>query len=69
MHEFGVSLRLWMVLFMGSRLNKACGKDFEVWNQIWKVLGYDWIIGFRKLKRKDDEMSRSHKMIGIYFDT
>ena len=31
---------------MVSRLNKVFGKGFEVWNQNWKVLGCEWIIGF-----------------------
>ena len=30
MYEFGVSLRLWMIVFMVSRLNKIFGKGFEV---------------------------------------
>ena len=46
MHEFRISIRLWMVLFMVSTLNKAFGKDFEVWNHNWKVSGCDWRIGF-----------------------
>ena len=38
MYEFGVSLRLWMIVFMVSKLNKVMGKSFELWNQNWKVL-------------------------------
>ena len=30
MYEFEVSLRLWMIIFMVSRLNKVFGKGFEV---------------------------------------
>ena len=56
MHEFWVSLRLGKMIFMVSWLDKAFGKDFEVWNQNWKVLGCDWRIGFGKLK-EDDWMS------------
>ena len=29
MYEFGISLRLWMIIFMVSRLNKGFGKGFE----------------------------------------
>ena len=32
MYEFEVFLRLWMIVFMVSRLHKVSGKDFEVWN-------------------------------------
>ena len=32
MHDFGVSLRLGMMVFMVSR------KVLEVWNKFWKVL-------------------------------
>ena len=39
MYEFGVSPRLWMIVFMVSRLNKVFEKSFEVWNHNWKVLG------------------------------
>ena len=39
MHEFGVSLRLWMIVFTFLWLSKVYGNILEVWNQIWKVLG------------------------------
>ena len=46
MYEFKVSLRLWVIVFMVSRLKKVFGKGFEEWNQNWKDLGCGWIIGF-----------------------
>ena len=43
MHDFGVYLRLGMMIFMVSTIKKKLfGKVFEVWNQIWKVLGCGW---------------------------
>ena len=32
-------------------------------------LGFGWIIGFVKLKKEDDEMSRGYRRIGTYFIT
>ena len=52
-----------MIVFMVSRLNKVFGKGFEEWNHNWKVLGCGWIIGFGKLKREDDEISRGYRRI------
>ena len=51
MYKFGVFLRLWVIVFVVSKLNKVFGKGFEEWNQNWKVLGCGWIIGFGKLTR------------------
>ena len=39
MYEFGVSLRLGMMVCMVSRVKHVFGKVLEVWNNIWKVLG------------------------------
>ena len=53
-----------MMVFIFPRV-----KVLEVWNQIWKVLGCGWRIGFGKLKREDDEMSRGYRRIGTYLTT
>ena len=39
MNEFGVSLRLRMMVYMVSRVKQVFGNVLEVWNKIWKVLG------------------------------
>ena len=69
MHEFRVSLRLREMVFMVSWLNKVFGKGFKVWNHNWKVLGCDWRIGFGKIKKEDDEMSRGYRRMNTYFTT
>ena len=69
MHEFRVSLRLGKMVLMVFRLNKVFAKSFEVWNHSLNVLGYEWRIGFGKLKREDDEMNKGYRRICTYFPT
>ena len=58
-----------MMVFIVPRMKQSIWKGLEVWNQICKVLGCGWRIGFGKLKREYDEMSRGYRRIGIYFST
>ena len=40
MHEFGVSLRIWKMICMVSRVKQSIWKSFRSMELDWKVLGY-----------------------------
>ena len=69
MHEFGVSLRLGMMVFMVSRMKQNIWKWCRSMEQDLESLGLwleNWIW---KVKREDDEMSRDYRRIETYFTT
>ena len=69
MHEFGVSLRLGMMVFMVSRVKQGIWKGFRGMEQDFESFGLRLKNWLWKGEREDDEMSRGYRRKGTYFTT
>ena len=69
MYEFGISLRLWMMIFMVPREKLSFWKGFRGMEQDLESFGLRLKIWLWKCEREDDEMSRGNRRIGTYFTT
>ena len=58
MHEFGVSLRLWEMVFMASRVKQSISKSFIIMEQDLESFGLRLKIWLWKGEREFDEMSK-----------
>ena len=67
MLEFGVSLSLGITVCMIYKVKQNIRKCFKRMEPDLKSFGFGWIIGFEKLKKKNDKTRRGYGMIGIYF--
>ena len=67
MHDFRVSLRLWMMVFRVSRVKQNIWKSFRSMKQelesFWLRLK-KWLY---KVKKRNDEMSIGYRRIDTYF--
>ena len=69
MHDFGVSLRLGIIVSMVSRVKHSIWKGFGSMELDLESFCWGWKIGFGKLKREADEMSRGYRRISTYLTT
>ena len=66
MHEFWVSLRLGMMIFMVSRVKQGFWKGFRGMEYDLESFGLNLKILLWKCEREDDEVSRGYKRINTY---
>ena len=69
MYEFGVSLRLGVMVFMVFLVKESIWKCFKSMELNLESFGLRLKIWLQKGEREDDEMSKGYRRKGTYFTT